>query len=214
MVYRDIALAEWTGKPVHIAHVSSSQSLELIRMAKKRGVQVTAETAPHYFTLTEEAAAGYDTNAKMNPPLRSEADRAAVLQALVDGTIDAIATDHAPHSCLEKECEFELAANGIIGLESALPLGLTLVADDLLSPGRLVELMTANPARILGIPGGSLQPGAVADITIIRPDQSFTFSEADICSKSRNTPFLGFQLPGRAVLTMVGGEIRFEKGLR
>ncbi len=214
MVYRDIALAEWTGKPVHIAHVSSSQSLELIRMAKKRGVQVTAETAPHYFTLTEEAAAGYDTNAKMNPPLRSEADRAAVLQALVDGTIDAIATDHAPHSCLEKECEFELAANGIIGLESALPLGLTLVADDLLSPGRLVELMTANPARILGIPGGSLQPGAVADITIIRPDQSFTFSEADICSKSRNTPFLGFQMPGRAVLTMVGGEIRFEKGLR
>lgn len=213
MVYRDIALAEWTGLAVHIAHVSTAQSLALIRAAKERGVQVTAETAPHYFTLTEEAAAGYDTNAKMNPPLRSEADREAIREALADGTLDAIATDHAPHSCLEKDCEFELAANGIIGLESALPLSLNLVVWGILSPMRLIELMALNPAKILGLPAGTLQSGAPADITIIKADQPFTFSEADICSKSRNTPFLGRQLPGRAVLTMVGGEVRFQKGL-
>jgi dihydroorotase len=213
MVYRDIALAEWTGKAVHIAHVSCAQSLALIRAAKERGVQVSAETAPHYFTLTDEAATTYDTRAKMNPPLRSESDRQAVRQALADGTIDAIATDHAPHSCLEKECEFELAANGIIGLESALPLSLALVADGLLSPLRLVELMALNPAKILGLPAGTLQPGSAADIAIIRPDQPFIFSEADICSKSRNTPFLGCEFPGRAVLTMVGGDIRFQKEL-
>lgn len=213
MVYRDIALAEWTGQPVHIAHVSTAQSLALIRAAKERGVRVTAETAPHYFTLTEEAAASYDTNAKMNPPLRSEADREAIRQALADGTLDAIATDHAPHSCLEKDCEFELAANGIIGLESALPLSLNLVAWGVLSPMRLVELMAFNPANILGLPAGTLQPGAAADVTIIKADQPFAFSEADICSKSRNTPFLGRQLPGRALLTMVDGEVRFQKGL-
>ncbi len=213
MVYRDIALAEWTGQAVHIAHVSTDQSLVLIRAAKERGVRVTAETAPHYFTLTENAAASYDTNAKMNPPLRSEADREAICQALADGTLDVIATDHAPHSCLEKDCEFELAANGIIGLESALPLSLNLVAGGILSPMRLVELMALNPAKILGLSAGTLQAGVPADITIIKADQPFTFSEADICSKSRNTPFLGRQLPGRAVLTMVGGEVRFQKGL-
>ncbi len=211
MAYRDIALAEWTGKPVHIAHVSTSQTLALIRTAKARGVPVTAETAPHYFTLTDAAVAGYDTNAKMNPPLRSEEDRLALCQALADGTIDAIATDHAPHSCLEKECEFELAANGIIGLESALPLSLALVAEGILSPGRLVELLSLNPARILGLAAGTLRPGAAADLTLIRAEHPFVFTEADICSKSRNTPFLGRRMPGRAVLTMVAGEIRFQK---
>lgn len=213
MVYRDIALAEWTEKPVHIAHVSTAQSLDLIRAAKARGVRVTAETAPHYFILTDEDVADYDTNAKMNPPLRSKADREAVRQALIDGTLDAIATDHAPHSTLEKDCEFDLAANGIIGLESALPLSLSLVADGIISPMRLVELLALNPAKILGLSTGTLQHGALADLTIIKADQPFIFSETDIYSKSRNTPFLGRQLPGRTVLTMVGGEVRFEKGL-
>ncbi|NLZ18619.1 MAG: dihydroorotase [Desulfobulbaceae bacterium] len=213
MVYRDIALAEWTEKPVHIAHVSTAQSLDLIRAAKARGVRVTAETAPHYFILTDEDVADYDTNAKMNPPLRSKADREAVRQALIDGTLDAIATDHAPHSTLEKDCEFDLAANGIIGLESALPLSLSLVADGIISPMRLVELLALNPAKILGLSAGTLQHGALADLTIIKADQPFIFSETDIYSKSRNTPFLGRQLPGRTVLTMVGGEVRFEKGL-
>lgn len=213
MVYRDIALAEWTGKSVHIAHVSTGQSLDLIRAAKARGVRVTAETAPHYFTLTDEDVADYDTNAKMNPPLRSRADREAIRQALTDGTLDTIATDHAPHSTLEKDCEFDLAANGIIGLESALPLSLTLVADDIISPMRLVELMALNPARILGLPAGTLQPGAAADITIIKADHPFIFAEANISSKSRNTPFLGRQFPGRAALTMVGGEVRYRKEL-
>lgn len=211
MVYRDIALAEWTGKPVHIAHVSTGQSLDLIRAAKARGVPVTAETAPHYFSLTDAAVLGFDTNTKMNPPLRSEEDRLAVCQALADGTIDAIASDHAPHSCLEKECEFELAANGIIGLESALPLSLALVEEGILPPRRLVELLSCNPARILGLNAGTLQPGAPADLTIIRPGAPFIFAETDIHSKSRNTPFLGRRMPGRAVLTMVAGEIRFQK---
>lgn len=211
MVYRDIALAEWTGKPVHIAHVSTGQSLDLIRAAKARGVPVTAETAPHYFSLTDAAVLGFDTNTKMNPPLRSEEDRLALCQALADGTIDAIASDHAPHSCLEKECEFELAANGIIGLESALPLSLALVEEGILPPRRLVELLSSNPARILGLNAGTLRPGAPADLTIIRPEAPFIFTEADIHSKSRNTPFFGRRMPGRAVLTMVAGEIRFQK---
>lgn len=209
MVARDILLAEWTGLPVHIAHVSTAQSLDAIRAAKERGVKVTAETAPHYFTLTDEAVDGYNTNAKMNPPLRSESDRQAVRAALADGTLDAIVTDHAPHSTLEKDCEFDLAANGIIGLESSLALSLRLVAEGLISPLRLVELMSANPAKILGLPAGTLAPGAAADITIINPALPFTFSEADIRSKSRNTPFLGFAMPGRAVLTLVDGEERY-----
>ena len=209
MVARDILLAEWTGLPVHIAHVSTAQSLDAIRSAKERGVKVTAETAPHYFTLTDEAVDGYNTNAKMNPPLRSEADRQAVRAALADGTLDAIVTDHAPHSTLEKDCEFDLAANGIIGLESSLALSLRLVAEGLISPLRLIELMSTAPAKILGLPAGTLSPGAAADITIINPALPFTFSEADLRSKSRNTPFLGFAMPGRAVLTLVDGEERY-----
>nr|WP_320011094.1 dihydroorotase [uncultured Desulfobulbus sp.] len=209
MVYREIALAEITGTPVHIAHVSAAMSLDLIRAAKARGVQVTAETAPHYFTLTDEAVSDYDTNTKMNPPLRSAADRSAVRAALADGTLDAIATDHAPHSILEKEVEFDHAANGIIGLETSLPLGLALVREEILEPSHLVALMSANPARILGLPGGSLSPGMVADITLIDPEREFTYSADQVVSKSRNTPFLGWKLQGRAVMTMVGGEIRY-----
>lgn len=208
MVYREIALAEFTGARVHIAHVSTAMSIDLIRAAKARGVRVTAETAPHYFTLTDEAVIGYDPNTKMNPPLRSAADRTAIRAALADGTLDAIATDHAPHSILEKELEFDAAANGIIGLETSLPLGLALVREGLLDAGQLVALMSTNPATILGVPGGSLGLGAPADITLIDPQQEFVFAADQVFSKSRNTPFLGRNMQGRAVLTMVGGSIR------
>lgn len=211
MVYREIALAEFTGGQVHIAHVSTAMAVELIRTAKARGVRVTAETAPHYFTLTDEAVIGYDTNTKMNPPLRSAADREAIRAALADGTLDAIATDHAPHSILEKELEFDAAANGIIGLETALPLSLALVRDKVIDTRRLVELLAVNPATILGLPAGSLKVSAAADVTLIDPEQQFVYSADQVVSKSRNTPFLGWTLQGRAVLTMVGGEIRHNR---
>jgi dihydroorotase len=209
MVYREIALAEFTGQRLHIAHVSAGASIDLIRAAKARGVRVTAETAPHYFTLTDEAVIGYDTNAKMNPPLRSAADREAVRAALADGTLDAIATDHAPHSILEKETEFDTAANGIIGLETAVPLALALVREGVLDAGRVVKLMAVNPATILGLEAGNLAPGALADVTIIDPEREFVYTADQVVSKSRNTPFLGWRLKGRALLTMVGGEVRY-----
>ncbi|MBC8209089.1 MAG: dihydroorotase [Desulfobulbaceae bacterium] len=207
MIYRELALAELTGQRIHIAHVSAASAIDLIRQAKARGVRVTAETAPHYFTLTEAAVDGYNTHAKMSPPLRSEADRKAVCQALVDGTFDAIATDHAPHSVLEKEVEFDQAANGIIGLESALPLALALVRKGLITPTRLVELMSAAPARILGVEGGSLTPGGPADLAIIDPDLEFLFSAEDLYSKSKNSPFLDWSMQGRAILTICNGRI-------
>jgi dihydroorotase len=207
MVYREIALAEYTGRPVHIAHVSTAMATDLIRQAKARGVAVTAETTPHYFTLTDDAVEGYNTNAKMNPPLRTEEDRQAILQGLSDGTFDAIATDHAPHSVLEKELEFDLAMNGIIGLETSLPLSLALVRDGVIDEKRMVELMSVNPARILNVAGGNLTPGAVADISVIDPTRRFTYDEETVVSKSKNSPFLGWELEGRAVLCMVAGRI-------
>lgn len=210
MVYRDIALAEYTGKPVHIAHVSSAMSVELIRSAKARGVKVTAETAPHYFTLTDEAVQDYNTNAKMNPPLRTEADRKAILAALTDGTFDAIATDHAPHSRLEKEVEFDLAANGIIGLETSVPLTLALVREGVMDAERFVELLSINPARILRVQGGSLAAGQPADVTVIDPELEFDYREEVVVSKSKNSPFFGWPMKGRAVLTMFGGRITFD----
>lgn len=207
MVHREIALAELTGARLHIAHVSAEQSLSLIRNAKARGVKVTAETAPHYFTLTENAVLGYNTNAKMNPPLRTEADRQAVREALRDGTLDAIATDHAPHSILEKEVEFNFAANGISGLETSLPLSLALVREKVIAPSRLVELMSSAPARILGVPGGSLPIGAVADVTIVDPEKKFTFKVEESYSKGKNSPFDGWKLQGKAVLSIVAGRV-------
>ena len=209
MVYREIALSELTGIPIHIAHVSTEQSLELIRNAKKRGVPVTAETAPHYFTLTEEAVSGYDSNAKMNPPLRTAKDREAVRIALQDGTLDAIATDHAPHTILEKEVEFANAANGIIGLETAVPLSLELVRKNIISVPRMIELLSTNPATILGVTGGSLKPGENADITVIDPERSFKYASDMIVSKSANTPFLNWEMQGKAVLTVMGGTITY-----
>ncbi len=209
MVMRDIALSELTETPIHIAHVSTAESVRAIRDAKARGVQVTAETAPHYFTLTDAAVAAYDTHAKMNPPLRSQKDRDAICRGLADGTIDAIATDHAPHAVIEKEVEFDRAANGIIGLETALPLGLNLVENGILTLVDLVEKMSKNPARILGLDSG-IRVGARADITIIDPDTVFTVNAAKLHSLSRNTPFDGWEMKGRAVQTIVGGRIVFD----
>ncbi|MGD9010535.1 MAG: amidohydrolase family protein, partial [Desulfobacteraceae bacterium] len=204
MVMRDIALAALTGTSVHIAHVSARESVEAIRRAKQDGIAVTAETAPHYFTLTDAAVAGYNTNAKMNPPLRSEQDRQAVQQGLADGALDAIATDHAPHDVLEKEVEFDRAANGIIGLESALALSLKLVRDDVLSIETLVDRMALAPARILGLERG-VRKGLTADLTLIDPKCLFTLEPDALKSKSRNTPFAGWKLQGRAVMTLVDG---------
>jgi dihydroorotase len=207
MVYREIALAELTGQRTHIAHVSTAAATDLIAQAKARGVKVTAETTPHYFTLTEEAVGDYNTNAKMNPPLRTEADRQAIRTGLQDGTYDAIATDHAPHSVLEKEIEFDRAANGIIGLETSLPLSLALVRDGLIEPQRLVELMSSAPARILQVGGGTLAGGSAADVTVIDPEKEFVYTEESILSKGKNSPFLDWKLQGKAVLTIMGGRI-------
>jgi dihydroorotase len=210
MVFREIALAELTGARVHISHVSTEQSLALISNAKARGVKVTAETAPHYFTLTEQAVLGYNTHAKMNPPLRTEKDRQAIRTALRDGTLDAIATDHAPHSVLQKEVEFNLAANGIVGLETSLSLSLALVREGVINPARLVQLMSCAPASILGVAGGSLRIGEVADITVIDPERQFTFLAEKGYSKGRNTPFDGWNLQGKAVLTILSGRITYQ----
>jgi len=209
MVLRDIALCELTGVPVHIAHVSTKESVRAIRDAKKRGVPVTAETAPHYFSLTDASIKNYNTNYKMNPPLRTEQDREAVCQGLVDGTIDVIATDHAPHSIIEKAVEFDQAANGIIGLETAVPLGLKLVEAGIIDITDLIEKMSKNPARILGLKNG-LEIGKTADITIIDPEISYCIDADRFQSLSRNTPFDGWDVKGRAVLTMVGGKIVYQ----
>lgn len=211
MVYRDIALARQTGRPLHLAHISTGESVDMIRRAKKNGVRVTAETAPHYFSLTEEAVGDYDTHAKMNPPLRIEEDRLAIIEGLKDGTLDAIATDHAPHSSLEKEVEFDVAANGIIGLETAVPLTLAMMQDHGFEVKRMVEFLSVNPARILGVPGGSLSVDLPADITVIDPKKTFLYSRETVVSKSANSPFLGRRLKGKAVLTIMGGRITFSE---
>ncbi len=209
MVMRDIALSALTGVPVHIAHVSTRESVDAIRRAKSDGIPVTAETAPHYFTLTDEAVEGYNTHAKMNPPLRSEADREAICRGLADGTLDAIATDHAPHSAMEKEVEFDRAANGVIGLETALPLGLKLVADHVLTASDLITRMALAPARILGLPTG-IRVGQAADLTLIDPLKEWIVTIRDIKSKSKNTPFENWTLKGKAVMTLVEGQIKLD----
>ena len=206
MVMRDIALSELTKSPVHIAHVSTFESVHAIREAKKRGVQVTAETAPHYFTLTEEAVGEYNTNAKMNPPLRTDRDREEIRNGLADGTIGVIASDHAPHSSIEKEIEFDRAANGIIGLETSLSLSLKLVEDGVITLNDLVKKMHTTPAAILGIQNG-LTIGALADITIIDTEITHEINSDNFMSISRNTPFNGFRVKGKAVFTMAQGKI-------
>ncbi|MEA3470819.1 MAG: dihydroorotase [Thermodesulfobacteriota bacterium] len=209
MIARDIALAEFSNVSIHIAHVSTAESVRIIREAKKRGVRVTAETTPHYFTLTEEALTEFSTSFKMYPPLRRNEDVESIKEGLKDGTIDAIASDHAPHSSIEKDVEFEYAANGIIGLETSLSASLTLVNENILSLAELIEKMSKNPAGILKIPGGTLKVGCTADITVIDPQKKWTVKADKFRSKSRNTPFEGRKFRGRAVLTIVGGELKY-----
>ena len=208
---REIMLAEFTGAHLHVAHVSTKGSIDLVRQAKKRGVNVTCEATPHHFTLTDEAVRGYNTNAKMNPPLRSAEDREAVRQGIADGTVDAIATDHAPHHIDEKNVEFSIAMNGIVGLETALPLSLQLVEDGLIDLPKAVALLTCGPAAALGIPVGQLEEGGVADVTVIDPELEWTVDAQKLVSKSKNTPFDGWKMKGAALCTIVGGKIAYRR---
>ena len=207
IVEREISLAKFTGCPVHIAHVSTAGSVQKIRRAKEDGIPVTAETAPHYFSLDHTAVIGYNTNTKMNPPLRSMEDVQAIKQGLAENVIDVIATDHAPHSPLEKEVEFDQAAFGIIGLETAVPLTLELVREGVLSLPAAIKKLTIAPASILSVSGGFLKEGEAADLAIIDPEQEYILKEKDIMSKSKNSPFIGKKLKGRNILTMVEGRI-------
>ncbi len=211
MVYRDLTLARLTGARLHIAHVSTGGSVAIIRLAKAMGLPVTAESAPHYFSLTEAAVLGYDTNAKVNPPLRTDMDVASIKEALRDGTLDAIASDHAPHSSLEKEVEFTAAAFGLIGLETSLGLTLKLVHAGELSLLQAIDRLSTGPAQVLGVAGGTLAVGAAADITLIDLNREWTVDASTFASKSRNCPFQGWTLKGKAVMTIVGGKVVWEE---
>ncbi|MEK7709522.1 MAG: dihydroorotase [candidate division NC10 bacterium] len=208
MVARDCCLAELTGAHVHVAHISTAGAVRLVKEAKARGIRVTAEVTPHHLLLTEEAVRGYDPNTKMNPPLRTKRDQEALLEALADGTIDCIATDHAPHALSEKEGDFDGAAAGIVGLETAASVLLDrLVRPGLLSLKILVERLTAGPARVLNLPGGSLAPGVEADVTILDPARELTIDPSGFHSKSRNTPFGGWRVTGMPWMTLIGGRV-------
>ncbi len=207
-VFRDIRLAELTGAPVHILHISTARAVALVREAKARGVRVTCEATPHHFTLTHEEIQGFNSSAKMAPPLRTEEDRAALVAGLKDGTIDAIATDHAPHYEAELQVEFEAVPFGIVGLETAVPLALDrLVHGGALTLTEAIERLTAGPARVLGLPGGSLKEGAPGDVTILDPEREYEVIPERFESRARNTPFGGLKLRGCAVATVVGGKI-------
>ncbi len=208
MVARDILLADETGSRLHVAHVSASRSVELIRWAKKMYIPVTCEATPHHFTLNESAVSGYDTNAKVNPPLRSEKDRQGILEAISDGTIDCIASDHAPHSRDEKEIEFDKSLNGISGIETVVGLSLKLFHEGIIDKKRFVQLLSTNPARIMKLKNkGTLVKGADADVTIIDPEIKWVVDRNRFISKGKNTPFHGMKLKGRAFMTIVGGKI-------
>ncbi|MBI3596884.1 MAG: dihydroorotase [Nitrospirae bacterium] len=207
MVARNLILAELTGARLHLAHVSTAGSVRLIREAKSRGARVTAETCPHYFILTEEAARGYNTSAKMNPPLRTVQDRDAIRQGLKDGTLDVIATDHAPHTEDEKNREFDLAPFGIVGLETALPLTLVLVEEGVLSLDEAVARLTVNPARVMRLNKGHLGIGADADLCLIDPEATWTVDPRRLRSKSTNTPFAGWRMKGLVAMTIVDGRV-------
>ena len=210
MVERDVSLAELTGAPVHIAHMSARQSIRAVRAGKDRGVSVTCEVTPHHFTLTDEAldVVKYDTNLKMNPPLREQADMEAMLAGIEDGTVDVIATDHAPHHLDEKMVEFDRAPFGIVGLETAVPIVFDrLVHAGRISVKRMIELLSVNPARVINVGGGTLAAGAPADITVLAPDMKVTVRAQQLKSKSKNTPFDGWELRGGVAATIVGGRL-------
>lgn len=213
MASRDIIVAEAENKRVHIAHISTRGTVELVRQAKKRGVKVTCETCPHYFSLTEEACLGFNTNAKMNPPLRTADDVEAIKEGLKDGTIDAIVTDHAPHHIDEKNCEFALAKNGIVGIETSLGLGIKcLVNEGVLTLNELIEKMSLNPSRILGINKGTLGEGKSADIIIFDPKKEWTVDVNQFKSKGKNSPYDGWVLNGKPEYVIVGGNIVVNQG--
>jgi len=206
MVAREISLCRLTRSRLHIAHVSTALALKHIKQAKEEGLPVTAEVSPHHLTLTEECLHSYDTHFKMAPPLRTHHDVQALREALASGVIDIIATDHAPHGTIDKAVEFDCSANGILGLQTAVPVTLELVHEKILSPLNWVRVLSLNPARILGLPYGTLRVGSTADLTIVQPTQEWTLTEADILSKSRNTPFLGRRMKGEIQATIVGGK--------
>lgn len=210
MVARNLALAELTGARLHLAHLSTAGSVRMVREAKARGIKVTAEACPHHFMLTEEAVCGYNTHAKMNPPLRTWADVQAIKDGLRDGTIDVIATDHAPHAAQEKQQEFAAAPNGIVGLETAWPLTLTLVEEGVLSLEAAIAKLTTEPAKAFSLKKGTLAPGADADVTIADLHEGWEVDPARFRSKSRNTPFAGWKVKGRVTTTIMGGRIVHE----
>jgi len=209
-VARDLRLAELTGARVHIAHISTAGSVEMVRRAKREGLAVTCEVTPHHLALTDAAVLGFDTNTKMSPPLRSEEDRVALIEAVRDGTIDAIATDHAPHHLDEKMFEYDRAPFGVVGLETALGVALMVLYHSGSIPlARIIEMMTFGPARAFSLPGGTLTKGASADITVFDPDREWTVDPKKFKSKSRNTPFAGARLRGSVVSTLVAGRAVF-----
>ena len=211
VIAREICLAESLALPVHICHVSTYSGVQLIREAKARGVQVTAETCPHYFTLTDEVIASFDTNTKVNPPIREEKDRLAIIEGLRDGTLDCIVTDHAPHHADDKNVEYALAAFGISGLETSFALSYTqLVRGGTLTLEQLADKMSAAPARILGLEGGAVEPGAPADLTVVDLNEAWTIDPAQFVSKGKNTPFAGREVYGKVRYTIVDGAIRYE----
>jgi dihydroorotase len=212
LVAREIALCRLTRCPVHIAHISTEIALEHLARAKDAGLPVTAEASPHHLTLTEEAVRGYGTQFKMAPPLRAARDVEALCAAVASGLVDIIATDHAPHGLVDKAVEFDQAANGIIGLQTAVPISLQLVHSGVVSARKWVESLTTRPARLLGLPHGSLRIGADADVTVLAPDREWILSEERILSKSRNSPWLGMKLRGQILATIVGGLVRHEGG--
>lgn len=211
-VARNVALAELTGARFHLAHVSTAGSVRMVREAKARGIRVTAEACPHHFSLTEEAVRGFDSHAKMNPPLRTKQDVQAIREGLRDGTIDVIATDHAPHAIQEKEQEFAAAPFGVVGLETALPLTLALVEEGVLSLERAIAALTTEPARVVGLKKGTLAPGADADVVVVDPEAQWVVEPARFRSKGRNTPFAGWKVKGQVALTILNGTIVFQAG--
>ncbi len=210
VVARDILLAEWTGARYHVAHISTAGAVELVRRARAKGLRVTAEAAPHHFALTEDEVMGFNTDAKMNPPLRTEADRRAVIEGLRDGTISVIASDHAPHHEDDKRCGLECAAFGIVGLETLLPVSLSLVHDGVLTLPELIARLSTNPARLLRLAAGTLSIGAAADICIFDPEAEWELNRGDLHSKSKNTPWHGRTLRGRVTHTIKGGMVVYE----